>query len=94
MRAHSLGILGESGRGLAQSADVENDVDFIVGTFSKSVGTIGGFCVSNHPELDMVRFAARAYLFTASLPPSIVASASQALERVRTECVLAGKIVG
>lgn len=83
--AHSLGVLGETGRGLTQQVGVESQVDFIVGTFSKSVGTIGGFCVSNHAALDLVRMAARAYLFTASLPPSIVASASITLERIRTD---------
>ena len=80
--AHSLGVLGARGRGLAEEAGVEDQVDFIVGTFSKSVGTIGGFCVSDHAGLDMVRFAARSYLFTASLPPSVVASAAAALHRV------------
>ena len=83
--AHSLGVLGESARGLAQEAGVEDQVDFIIGTFSKSVGTIGGFCVSNHPELEAIRLAARSYLFTASLPPSIVASASRNLEHIRTD---------
>jgi 8-amino-7-oxononanoate synthase len=83
--AHSLGVVGETGRGLAQAQGVEDQVDFIIGTFSKSVGTIGGFCVSNHPELDVVRFAARAYLFTASLPPSIVASAGETLKRIARE---------
>ena len=80
--AHSLGVLGALGRGLAEETGIEDDVDFIVGTFSKSVGTIGGFCVSNHPQLDIVRFAARAYLFTASLPPSVVAATSAALARI------------
>ena len=46
--AHSLGMLGDHGRGVAEAAGVEDDVDFIVGTFSKSLGAIGGYCVSNH----------------------------------------------
>ena len=49
--AHSLGVLGEQGRGLAEEAGVLHEVDFIVGTFSKSLGTTGGFCVSRHAEL-------------------------------------------
>lgn len=77
--AHSVGVLGENGRGLAEEAGLEDEIDFIVGTFSKSVGTIGGYCVSNHPELDISRFAARAYLFTASLPPAVVTSAQSNL---------------
>jgi 8-amino-7-oxononanoate synthase len=77
--AHSMGMLGKRGRGLAEEAGVENDVDFIAGTFSKSLGAIGGFCVSNHPELDAVRFATRSYIFTASPSPSVIASTRTAL---------------
>lgn len=80
--AHSLGVLGRYGRGLPEEADLEDDVDFIVGTFSKSVGTVGGFCVSNHPQFDLLRLACRPYIFTASLPPSVVASAKASLELV------------
>jgi len=77
--AHSLGILGERGRGLVEQAGVQDQVDFIVGTFSKSLGSIGGFCVSRHPELELVRFASRAYVFTASGTPAIIAGAREAL---------------
>ncbi len=83
--AHSLGVFGETGRGIVQSAGVQDDVDFIVGTFSKSVGTVGGFCVSNHPKFEILRVAARPYMFTASLPPSVVASANQAIKIIGTE---------
>lgn len=78
--AHSLGVYGATGRGVSQEDGVEDQVDFIVGTFSKSVGTIGGFCVSNHPKFDVMRLVCRPYLFTASLPPSVVASATAAVK--------------
>jgi len=77
--AHSMGVLGDKGRGLAEAANVEADVDFVIGTFSKSLGAIGGYCVSDHPEFDILRVACRPYMFTASLPPSIVASVMAAL---------------
>ena len=77
--AHSLGMLGEHGRGVAEAAGVEDDVDFVVGTFSKSLGATGGYCVSNHPELEAIRFAIRAYIFTASPSPSVIASTRVAL---------------
>jgi 8-amino-7-oxononanoate synthase len=80
--AHSLGVLGSNGRGLAEEADVEDSVDFIVGTFSKSLGAIGGFCVSNHPAMDMIPLAARPYIFTASSSPSIIASTREALKNL------------
>ena len=80
--AHSVGVLGRYGRGLPEETNLEDDVDFIVGTFSKSVGTVGGFCVSNHPQFDLLRLACRPYIFTASLPPSVVASARVSLDLV------------
>jgi 8-amino-7-oxononanoate synthase len=83
--AHSLGVLGENGRGLAEEAGVEEGVDFVVGTFSKSLGAIGGFCVSNHPQLDLVRYASRPYVFTASSSPSIIASTRKALRILSTK---------
>jgi 8-amino-7-oxononanoate synthase len=78
--AHSLGVLGENGRGLAEEAGMEGGVDFVVGTFSKSLGAIGGFCVSDHPQLNLVRYASRPYVFTASSSPSVIASTRAALK--------------
>ncbi|GJL61386.1 MAG: 8-amino-7-oxononanoate synthase [Nitrospirales bacterium] len=77
--AHSLGVLGEGGRGLAEEAKLDEKVDFIVGTFSKSLGSTGGFCVSRRPELDYIRYMSRPYIFSASLCPSVVASTRVAL---------------
>ncbi|MCJ9430196.1 aminotransferase class I/II-fold pyridoxal phosphate-dependent enzyme [Kordiimonas sp. A6E486] len=81
--AHSMGFCGENGRGVAEALGVEHLVDFYVGTFSKSVGTVGGFAVSNHPKFDVLRFISRPYIFTASPPPSIVASAIKAIEAIK-----------
>ena len=81
--AHSIGVFGSSGRGVAQEQGVEALVDFTVGTFSKSVGTVGGYCVSNHPKFEVLRLVCRPYVFTASLPPSVVASATKALELIK-----------
>jgi 8-amino-7-oxononanoate synthase len=77
--AHSMGVFGSRGRGLAEASGVEDRIDFVVGTFSKSLGSVGGFCVSNRPELELVRMAARSYIFTASPTPSVVASTRAAL---------------
>ena len=81
--AHSIGVFGQTGRGVAQEQGVEHLVDFTIGTFSKSVGTVGGYCVSNHPKFDVLRLVCRPYIFTASLPPSVVASATKALELIK-----------
>jgi 8-amino-7-oxononanoate synthase len=90
--AHSLGVLGEHGRGLAEEAGVEGDVDFITGTFSKSLGSIGGFCVSRWPELEHMRYAMRAYTFTASSSPSLIASTRQALQVLNRSAGLRTKL--
>ncbi|MBI2994351.1 MAG: aminotransferase class I/II-fold pyridoxal phosphate-dependent enzyme [Gammaproteobacteria bacterium] len=81
--AHSLGVLGEYGRGLVEEADVLSQVDFILGTFSKSLGSVGGYCASNRPELDLIRYASRPYVFTASPSPSVIASTRAALRLLR-----------
>ncbi|HYD68169.1 serine palmitoyltransferase [Azospirillum sp.] len=83
--AHSMGVLGRRGRGLAEQAGVEKDVDFIIGTFSKSLGAVGGFCASNLPDFDVLRVACRPYMFTASLPPSVIASVLRALTRIEED---------
>jgi 8-amino-7-oxononanoate synthase len=82
--AHSLGVLGERGRGLAEEVRVEDNVDFIVGTFSKTLGGSGGFCVSQHRELELVRYTSRPYIFTASPGAAVVASTRAALRAVQT----------
>src|SRR3954463_5354570 len=82
--AHSLGTYGPTGRGCAEDQGVLDDVDFIVGTFSKSLAGVGGMCVSNHPELTALHFLSRAYVFTASGSPANVASVSAAVKVVRT----------
>ena len=77
--AHSFGLYGERGRGWAEAQGVLPEVDFLVGTFSKALAGIGGFCVSDHFELQGLHFTARAYLFTASGPPASLAGVQAAL---------------
>jgi len=83
--AHSLGIYGRNGRGIAEHFGVEADVDVIVGTFSKSIGGIGGYAVSSSSALRALRFMSRSYLYTASLPPMIVAAAREAIRLINTQ---------
>jgi 8-amino-7-oxononanoate synthase len=80
--AHSMGFFGENGRGVAEAQGCLDDVDFVIGTFSKSVGTIGGFCVSNHPKFEIMRLVCRPYVFTASLPPTVVASSAKSIRKL------------
>ncbi len=80
--AHSMGFIGEHGRGVAEAQGVIDQVDFIIGTFSKSVGTVGGFCVSNHPKFEVLRLVCRPYVFTAALPPSVMASSAASIRKL------------
>jgi 8-amino-7-oxononanoate synthase len=82
--AHSLGIFGDCGQGLAAEMGVGADVDYTVGTFSKSLGTVGGFGASNHPLFETLRYTSRPYMYTASSSPSNVAAAITALKHIRT----------
>ena len=81
--AHSLGVLGETGQGLVEATNLLKEVDFITGTFSKSLCSIGGFCVSNHPQLEQLRYVSHPYIFTASPSPATIASTRVALELLR-----------
>jgi 8-amino-7-oxononanoate synthase len=81
--AHSLGTYGAGGLGCAEAQGVLEDVDFIVGTFSKSLAGVGGVCVSDHSELRLLHYLARAYVFTASSSPANVASVQAAVRIVR-----------
>ena len=81
--AHGMGFFGAHGRGVYEEQGVADDVDFVVGTFSKSVGTVGGFCVSNHPKFEVLRLVCRPYVFTASLPPSVVATAATSIRKLK-----------
>ncbi len=90
--AHSLGVFGDHGRGLAEQEGVSQDVDFIVGTFSKSLGSIGGFCVSNHAEFPYMKFTSRPYMFTASISPATIGTVNAAIEKIEKHPELREKL--
>jgi 8-amino-7-oxononanoate synthase len=80
--AHSFGVMGANGRGLVEALGVEDDVDIILGTFSKSLAAIGGFAAGKTREMEVLRYASRPYIFTASPSPSVIASVRSALQTV------------
>jgi len=82
--AHSLGVFGDRGCGVAEAQGVLDKVDFIVGTFSKSLGAMGGFCASQHDVLDLFRYVSRPFMFTASPSPAVMATTREALRQLRT----------
>jgi 8-amino-7-oxononanoate synthase len=90
--AHSIGVLGKTGQGLVEETGLINEVDFITGTFSKSLGSIGGYCVSNHKQLDQLRYVSRPYIFTASPSPATIASTRAALKLLRDGTELRNKL--
>jgi 8-amino-7-oxononanoate synthase len=83
--AHSFGVLGPNGRGLADEAGLMDEADFVVGTFSKSIGAIGGFGASNHPMFETLRYASKPYMFTASPSPASIATATAAVRVLARE---------
>ena len=91
--AHSFGVLGPNGRGLGDEAGLEAGVDFVIGTFSKSVGAIGGFGASNHPLFETLRYAMRPYMFTASASPASIATSIEALKILKAEPERRAKIM-
>ena len=83
--AHGLGVLGEGGRGTCQHFGLTDQVELIMGTFSKSLASIGGFVASDTRTIDYLRHHSRAMIFSASMPPASVASVLKALELIETE---------
>ena len=81
--AHALGVLGEGGRGTASHFGLEGEVDLTVGTFSKSLASLGGFAVGSHRAIDYIRHNSRPYIFSASMPPANVAAAHAALRELQ-----------
>jgi 7-keto-8-aminopelargonate synthetase-like enzyme len=82
--AHAMGFFGPNGRGVYEEQGLEDEIDFVVGTFSKSVGTVGGFAVSNHPKFEILRLVCNPYRFTASLPPAVAATAEASIRKLMT----------
>jgi 7-keto-8-aminopelargonate synthetase-like enzyme len=83
--AHGLGVFGEGGRGTPEHFGVEEEVDLLMGTFSKSLATVGGFVAGNAHVINHIRHVARSGIFSAALPPASVAAARKALDIVERE---------
>jgi len=81
--AHSYGVFGPTGCGIAEEQGVLDKIDFISGTFSKSLASVGGFCASRHKEFEILRKVMRPYMFTASATPSNICAALMAVEKVK-----------
>lgn len=83
--AHGLGVIGRGGRGTADHFGLTDKVDVIMGTFSKSLASIGGFMASSHLIAEFVRHTSRPFIFSASIPPAACATALSALSVIRRE---------
>jgi 8-amino-7-oxononanoate synthase len=83
--AHGLGVLGKGGAGALEHFGVTEDVDLVMGTFSKSFASLGGFVAGSEDVISYIRHTSRALIFQASMPPSAVAAVHAALNVIRTE---------
>lgn len=83
--AHSIGVLGEDGRGTSSHFGVEDEVDLIMGTFSKSFASLGGFIAGPEPVIHFIQHFARSLIFSASMPPPCLAAVLASLEVMQTE---------
>ena len=83
--AHGLGVFGKEGRGVCDHFGVTDDVDLIMGTFSKSLASIGGFIASDSDTINYLRHTCRTYIFSASNTPAATAAAMEALHIIRRE---------
>ncbi len=83
--AHGIGVLGNGGRGTAEHFGLENEVDIIMGTYSKSLAAIGGFVAASKEVVEFIKHTARSIVFSAGLPPPLVAAVSAALDIIEEE---------
>ncbi|MFB5945030.1 serine palmitoyltransferase [Albibacterium profundi] len=83
--AHSLGVIGHQGAGTASHFNLEKEVDLIMGTFSKSLASLGGFVAGTKPTIEFIKHRARSLMFSASMPPASVASVLAALDIIESE---------
>ncbi|MCF0159218.1 MAG: aminotransferase class I/II-fold pyridoxal phosphate-dependent enzyme [Bacteroidaceae bacterium] len=83
--AHGLGVFGKNGRGVCDHFGVSQDVDLIMGTFSKSLASIGGFIAGDKEVINWIRHNSRTYIFSASITPASTAAAKMALHILQTE---------
>ncbi len=83
--AHAIGVIGDRGRGTANHFGLTADVDMIMGTFSKSLASVGGFIATTKEMINYLKHHARPMIFSASVPPSAVAAAMAALEIIKSE---------
>jgi 8-amino-7-oxononanoate synthase len=83
--AHGIGVFGMNGRGTSEHYGLEDEVDLVMGTFSKSLATIGGFIAGRAEVVDFIRHEARAAIFSAAPPPASMAAAMKALEIIERE---------
>ena len=83
--AHSVGVFGPNGRGVAEHFGLEEEVDLVMGTFSKSLATVGGYIAGPIEVIDYVRHNARSGIFSAAMPPAAAAAAMKAIEIIQAE---------
>ena len=83
--AHGLGVFGRQGRGVCDHFGLTKDVDLIMGTFSKSLASIGGFIAADHSIINWLRHSVRTYIFSASCTPAATAAAREALHIIQQE---------
>lgn len=83
--AHGIGVFGEHGRGTPEHFGVEEDVDLVMGTFSKSLAAVGGYIAGERKVIDWIKHGARSLIFSASQPPAIAAAVIKALEIIQRE---------
>ncbi|MCQ2386532.1 MAG: aminotransferase class I/II-fold pyridoxal phosphate-dependent enzyme, partial [Clostridia bacterium] len=90
--SHAIGVIGEGGRGTGSYYGIEDKVDIRVGTFSKSLASLGGFMAASERVVDFVRHASRPFIFSASIPPANAAAALAALDELEKHPELVDKL--
>lgn len=90
--AHATGVIGKNGHGTPEHFNIESKVDIVFGTFSKALGTVGGFVAANEELVELLHYYSRAYMFSAAPTPQVVGSSIEALNVIDSEPQLREKL--
>lgn len=90
--AHGIGVMGREGRGTVNHFGLDGKVDIIIGTFSKALGSVGGFVGAGKEVVNYIRYFSRSYFFSASPPPVVIAAVKAALKIIKSEPELLQKL--
>lgn len=90
--AHATGVFGKQGKGLIEHYSLEGKIDIVMGSFSKAIGSVGGFIAGSKPLIDFLKNKARPFIYTTALPPAVCAASLTGLTLIQEDASLINRL--